>query len=335
MKKVKRRILSLLLALIITGGAIVSTHAARAPRRIGDTDGDDKVTVFDATRIQRWLAELAEMDKLDQYLGDVNGDGECDILDATRIQRKLVDLDSFYKDYIGDWYVSDWRFFADYNSGKATVGTPVTFTAEVPYYVEHVGEDPESDGQTEYPTHTFAFYLVTEEWNDGKYQQKYECIQERSEINTCTYTFTEPGTYKPVCRIYNWLDQSAEAVIWNYEVVEPYSLDKPVIVSTLFREDTYSVSGDSPLYVRAEGGKGSYQYKYSIKSDMNISGWTREGEMITSGWVDRDVLELTVPKLVTADMRFPYCKITVTVCDSEGNLSEPVEVEYSQDYRVG
>ena len=176
---------------------------------------------------------------------------------------------------------------------------------------------------------------MTEEWNDGKYQQKYECIQERSEINTCTYTFTEPGTYKPVCRIYNWLDQSAEAVIWNYEVVEPYSLDKPVVVSTLFREDTYSVSGDSPLYVRAEGGKGSYQYKYSIKSDMNISGWTREGEMITSGWVDSDILELTVPMLVTADMRFPYCKIIVTVRDSEGNLSEPVEVEYSQDYRVG
>lgn len=338
MKQTKRMLLSLLLAVIIAGGAIVSTHAALAPKLIGDTDGDNYVTITDATKIRRWLAGLTEMDKLAQYLGDVNGDGTCDILDATRIQRKLVNLDSFYKDYIGNWYVSDWRFYADYNSGKAMVGTPVTFTAEVPGYVDHIHTVLDADSQTESPTHTFEFYLMTEEWIDGKYQQKFECIQERSESNTCTYTFTEPGTYKPVCRIYNWLDQSVDATIWYYKVVEPYSLDKPVIVSTLFREDTYSITGESPLTVRAEGGSGDYMYKFTIQTTDHLTGWHIEDSdpkgMITYsyGWTHENVVLMPEPE---PDDLWPAWTITIVARDSEGNLSEPVKVDYYRDYRVG
>ena len=57
---------------------------------IGDADGDGEVTILDATKIQRVLADLAkDEDGMIARRGDANHDG-LDILDATRIQRYLV-----------------------------------------------------------------------------------------------------------------------------------------------------------------------------------------------------------------------------------------------------
>ena len=61
-------------------------------RLYGDADMDGSVTVLDATRIQRWLAELAGDDEIDQIAADVTRDG-VDIMDATAIQRYLADFD--------------------------------------------------------------------------------------------------------------------------------------------------------------------------------------------------------------------------------------------------
>ena len=59
----------------------------------GDADGDGEVTIIDATRIQRILADLdPDEDGMGSLRGDVNSDG-LDIMDATKIQRYLVDLD--------------------------------------------------------------------------------------------------------------------------------------------------------------------------------------------------------------------------------------------------
>ena len=78
-------------------------------RVVGDADGDGDVTIMDATRIQRWLAELSDMDgsafsgaKLtdtERMAADADGDGEVTIMDATRIQRWLAELDR--SEYIG------------------------------------------------------------------------------------------------------------------------------------------------------------------------------------------------------------------------------------------
>jgi len=68
----------------------------------GDADGDGELTILDATRIQRWLAELCDMDG-SAYTGaeltedqiesaDADGDGQVTILDATNIQRRLAGL---------------------------------------------------------------------------------------------------------------------------------------------------------------------------------------------------------------------------------------------------
>ena len=58
----------------------------------GDADGDGSVTIMDATRIQRWLADLEPDDRIDNTAADADGDGEVTIMDATRIQRYLAEL---------------------------------------------------------------------------------------------------------------------------------------------------------------------------------------------------------------------------------------------------
>ncbi len=64
----------------------------------GDADGDGKVTITDATVIQRTLAGIksnADPDVIARN-GDVDGNGKPDALDATLIQRKLAGLSVSY-----------------------------------------------------------------------------------------------------------------------------------------------------------------------------------------------------------------------------------------------
>lgn len=71
-------------------------------RPIGDYDDDNRLSILDATGIQRMLAKLESFryDNYSDILGnrglfsDIDGDGEISILDATAIQRKLAMLDS-------------------------------------------------------------------------------------------------------------------------------------------------------------------------------------------------------------------------------------------------
>ena len=81
----------------VTNSAIVGTDAIQsrtvftAGGIIGDTDGDEQVTILDATAIQRHLVKLPT-ESFDEHNADADGDGEITILDATAIQRYLVKL---------------------------------------------------------------------------------------------------------------------------------------------------------------------------------------------------------------------------------------------------
>ena len=58
-----------------------------------DMDEDGEITIMDATRVQRIIAELvARPDEAFLVSIDADGDGELTILDATRIQRVLAEL---------------------------------------------------------------------------------------------------------------------------------------------------------------------------------------------------------------------------------------------------
>ena len=58
----------------------------------GDADGDGKVTVTDATHIQRFKALLEDEDDIDILAADADGDGKITVVDATRIQRYVARL---------------------------------------------------------------------------------------------------------------------------------------------------------------------------------------------------------------------------------------------------
>lgn len=61
---------------------------------IGDTDTDKKITVLDATVIQRVICEMP-FEPFNEQAADVDGSG-LDITDATLIQRYLADMDVPY-----------------------------------------------------------------------------------------------------------------------------------------------------------------------------------------------------------------------------------------------
>lgn len=58
----------------------------------GDVDGDGFVSILDATKIQRWLADLDQLDEEHIKHGDYDYSGTTNILDATKLQRYLADL---------------------------------------------------------------------------------------------------------------------------------------------------------------------------------------------------------------------------------------------------
>ena len=58
----------------------------------GDADGDNDVTILDATKIQRGIAGLDSKYSIVASGADADSDGEMTILDATRIQRYKAGL---------------------------------------------------------------------------------------------------------------------------------------------------------------------------------------------------------------------------------------------------
>ncbi len=58
---------------------------------IGDSDTDGKITIVDATIIQRYLAEIIDETEISLDLCDCDGDTKVTINDATYIQRHLAD----------------------------------------------------------------------------------------------------------------------------------------------------------------------------------------------------------------------------------------------------
>lgn len=60
---------------------------------IGDIDGDGKITVVDATTIQRFVALLENPTDTQKIASDTNGDGIITVIDATFIQKYLAERD--------------------------------------------------------------------------------------------------------------------------------------------------------------------------------------------------------------------------------------------------
>lgn len=83
----------------ITGAVTITVTTIKSETAsgyiLGDADGDGKVTVIDATVIQRYLAGLSVPDTFNYQAACVSGE-KLSILDATYIQRYLAEFDVPY-----------------------------------------------------------------------------------------------------------------------------------------------------------------------------------------------------------------------------------------------
>lgn len=88
--------LSILLAILLTVGACTFSASAddEHPALLaGDADRDGEVTIVDATKIQRFVAELDELDDLTQQVAKNEFSAqELTILDATNLQNWVAEL---------------------------------------------------------------------------------------------------------------------------------------------------------------------------------------------------------------------------------------------------
>ena len=60
---------------------------------MADSDGDGEMSVQDATLIQKYLANLSNLENKGLLASDVDGDGDVMINDATHVQKLLVGLE--------------------------------------------------------------------------------------------------------------------------------------------------------------------------------------------------------------------------------------------------
>ncbi|MBE6825057.1 MAG: starch-binding protein [Ruminococcaceae bacterium] len=72
---------------------------------LGDADANGKISVLDATAIQRYIADIDTFTENQLLASNVNGDKLVDVLDATTIQRHLAEIDNRYP--IGEVIKSD------------------------------------------------------------------------------------------------------------------------------------------------------------------------------------------------------------------------------------
>lgn len=60
----------------------------------GDVDMDGEVTVVDATVIQRYLADLVQLNEAQIFTCDLDGHGDVTVMDATRLQRHVAKIEA-------------------------------------------------------------------------------------------------------------------------------------------------------------------------------------------------------------------------------------------------
>ncbi len=236
---------------LIASIGMLSAGAVPAPLTVGNVDlsysyiSDSEIDIKDATLVQKFLAGLEELDKRQMHCADTDFDGNVTIKDATMIQKKIAGIIKrfpFPDDYYGSWdYTRSNCFYADYDSGNAMTGVPVTFTAQA-----YGGDSP------------FTY----------EYKVNGEVIRERSEDNTCTYIFEEAGVHNVQVVMYNYYDTTCTNNM-EYEVVEPYTSDKLMIQSLYYDNNTrFEYNYDTTVTANAFMGSGDYEYCFWIDEDL-------------------------------------------------------------------
>ncbi len=304
-------IATVLLALTLT----VPATAAEEYCVIGDVDEDGEVSILDATRIQRSLAGLFDLNTLQDYLADVDGNGTATIIDATIIQRALADISyDFYKFRLYTWRARITS--VDEVSAYVTPGDPPGNAQPTPgtmktFYIEEISHEIPSE---------FEVYV-----NDT-------LLRGRSTGEAFSYTITDPGNYAFMVIAY---DPFGGNDVYRFEIAVPESQNRtPEIVSAIYNKNT------SILSVIAEGGAAPYEYEYVIRNDVSPN--PPGGYNTPTSYFDFYIDENGIPTLKCefssrSAVYIPIDQLTKTlnytcevqVRDANGNLSEIKKVPIS------
>lgn len=292
-----KKLLCALFALVLMASTLTLTaNAMPAPHYLGDANGVGGVDVRDATFIQKYVAKLLDSDPFTdsykKFLADISGDGKITIQDATMIQKDLANIEKTVRSSYPD--ISYRGFYADYDSGKAMAGVPVTFTA-VASSVEEIA-DPL----------TYEFYVEDE-------------LVEKGDSPSFTYTFAEEGCYVVNIRCINGFGYTADHRC-DFEVVKPYESEKPVIKAFYPDQHTFycyghgGAIGDVTYTAEVIFGTGDYQYQFLL-----------DGKVVQEYSEKNTYVFTERPAIKTGE---PYV-LTVRVKDSSTG-----DNFVSQDYRI-
>lgn len=215
-----------------------TSYAGIAPSWFGDIDMDDSVTVKDVTLLQKHLASLVSFNKIQLFAADVDGDGRITVKDVTMIQKDCAGMLSLpaYQSI-----VERVRIISDYDSGKAMVGTPVTFktlSLQAPAYLEPL---------------KYEYYVNQEK------------VSELSECDTLTYTFDKAGGYSITVMVYNALGGKNHAYLY-LRVVDAYTYDSPKITAVYTDpEFVYYNAKGVTVFANAVSDASPCEYKFELK----------------------------------------------------------------------
>lgn len=299
-----KKIMCLILVLVLLMGVyVVNVSAKSAPRAtIGDVDVNGKIEIIDATILMRYLVELEEFTVEQKYLADADEDGKLSIMDATNIQRYHAKIYPY--ESVGHWFDSDLfidNCYADYLSGMAIVGEPVTFT-------------------------TFV--------NSGSPVMSYELLindvlVSTDENNSLTYTFDEAGEYNVKIKV-NALYSNITHTIWKYKVVEPYESDTPMFKmyhKINSRYESFNFDFDNQgVCIEGIGGQAPYEYKFVYERPSDAHGAEpiitqvqefSENNVFILNAVDYDEI---VPEGHLYGALWMDCKLYMYIKDANGNI---------------
>lgn len=239
-KKFVTIFLSVLLVILIS---VLNVSAVPATMYTGNVDGEGKITVKDATLIQKNIAGLVSLSKIQMAIADVDGDKDVTVKDATMIQKRCANIINSFTVQFVPYNLVISSFNANYDSGKAMVGAPVTFTVSA--YDERNAT-------------TYEYFI------NG------EAAGEVTTNNTFTCTFDEAGIYKVKVTATNDLGFGSSATL-DYEVVEAYSSDTVKMKAFYYdRNQEIIYKGDQNIVFTAEAmfGSGEYEYAFYISGEL-------------------------------------------------------------------
>ena len=307
-----------------------------------DYQHNSTVDIMDATLIQMYLAQMKTFDEVQTESADYDHDGEITVLDITFLQRFLCGI-NIHENFGGSFKFmsSVTHLYADYESGKAQVGVPVTFTAD---------EGREYDPKSQPIEYRFEIYSYTDKSSPI-------VVRDYSQDKTFTFTFESANTlYEIYVYSRNRYGYIGNMWISSYKVIEPNNTNDLKITSVytdqygnkelyyygFFRTSMYFKN--MSFYAIAKGGSGDYQYafEYQKKDEVLTQEYSYDNSFTIPradipGWEENDTLPDDYGWVFQADNYdwrsiAPY-KLTVKVRDSNGlETSETYLVAAIEDF---